>query len=138
VKPVGGKRKLDSLYNFSHRHDIGIGDWVVVGDSITDFQMLRGVRDSDGLAVAFNGNQYALPYATVSLVSTDVSDILQVLHVWENGDLKDVENFIRNYPADGSVNNKFDWLIDNKDLSDIIGKSRRMRRAVRDNAGGLG
>ena len=138
VKPVGGKRKFNSLYSFSHQHDVGIGNWVVVGDSITDFQMLRGVRDAGGLAVAFNGNQYALPYGTISLISTHISDILQVLYVWENGNLKDVENFVREYPIDGSERNQFDWLIDKKDIGGIISKSREMRRMVREEAGELG
>ncbi len=140
VKPVGGRRKLEALYRFCQAHDVSIGDWVVVADSITDFQMLKGVRDAGGLAVAFNANQYALPYATMSLASTHLSDLKPVLEAWRTGNLKDAEMLVRQKETDGGRDDReyFHWLIGKTDLGDVITTSRRLRRLVREEAGELG
>ena len=140
VKPVGGRRKLDALFRFCHAHDIGIGDFVVVADSITDFQMLKGVRDAGGLAIAFNANQYALPYATASLASTHLSDLKPLLEVWHDGSLKDAEIFIRQKEIAGGTDDRehFNWLVDKNDIGEIITVCRRIRRLVREKAGDLG
>lgn len=140
VKPVGGRRKLEALFRFCQAHDIGIGDFVVVGDSITDFQMLKGVRDAGGLAFAFNANQYAIPYATASLASTHLSDLKPVLEAWHDGDLKDVEMLIRQKEAAAGSGDRdlFSWLIDKRDLAEAIATARRLRRLVREKAGELG
>jgi energy-converting hydrogenase A subunit R len=140
IKPVGGRRKLDALYHFCQVHDASIGDWVVVADSITDFQILKGVRDAGGLAATFNANQYAVPYATMSLASTHLSDLQPVLEAWCQGTLKDVETLVRQKEAGGGCADRdhFPWLMDKTDLSDVIATSRRLRRLVREKAGELG
>jgi len=67
VKPVGGRRKVAALSRFADKYGQPLSNWVVVGDSITDFRMLQAVEEAGGLAVAFNANEYALPYSTMSL-----------------------------------------------------------------------
>jgi len=67
VKPVGGRRKVAALNKFADKYDQPLPNWVVVGDSITDFRVLQAVEEAGGLAIAFNANEYALPYATMSL-----------------------------------------------------------------------
>jgi energy-converting hydrogenase A subunit R len=140
IKPVGGRRKLEALYRFCQAHDEGIGDFAVVGDSITDFQILKGVRDSGGLAIAFNANQYAIPYATASLASTHLSDLKPVLERWHDGTLKDVELLIKARESDGGDDsrNHFFWLIEKNDIGEVIAVSRRVRKLVREKAGELG
>ena len=64
VKPVGGRRKVAALNRFAETYQQPLSRWVVVGDSITDFRMLQAVEKAGGLAIAFNANEYALPYAT--------------------------------------------------------------------------
>jgi energy-converting hydrogenase A subunit R len=140
VKPVGGRRKLESLYRFCQVHDVGIGDFAVVADSITDFQMLKGVRDAGGLAIAFNANQYALPYATASLASTHLSDLEPVLSAWHDGSLKDAELLIKQKESAGGSGDRdyFHWLANKGDIGEIIAICRRFRRLVREKAGELG
>ena len=79
VKPIGGRRKVAALNGFSERSGQTLTGWVVVGDSITDFRMFRAVDEAGGLAIAFNANEYALPYATMSLASTFISDLSDIL-----------------------------------------------------------
>ena len=40
-----------------------------VGDSITDVEAFKLVRDNGGLTVSFNGNQYAVKNAEVAVLS---------------------------------------------------------------------
>lgn len=82
VKPVGGWRKVSALQWLA---PVPLSQVAVVGDSITDGRMLETVDRAGGLAVAFNANQYALPYATCGLASTHISDILPLLEEWRQG-----------------------------------------------------
>jgi phosphoserine phosphatase len=38
---VGGQRKVDALNRFAQKHGQPLSKWVAVGDSITDFKMLK-------------------------------------------------------------------------------------------------
>jgi energy-converting hydrogenase A subunit R len=51
---------------------------VYVGDSITDVQPLRLVRENGGLTVSFNGNDYAVREAEIAVLSgnTIVTSVL--------------------------------------------------------------
>jgi len=83
IKPVGGQRKVVALNGFADKYSQPLSKWVVVGDSITDFRMLQAVEKEGGLAIAFNANEYALPYSTMSLASTSISDLTEVLPAWQ-------------------------------------------------------
>ncbi|GAG44007.1 unnamed protein product, partial [marine sediment metagenome] len=82
VKPVGGQRKVDALNTFAETYYQPLSDWVVVGDSITDFRMLQAVEQAGGLAIAFNANEYALSYSTMGLASIAISDLTEALAEW--------------------------------------------------------
>jgi len=94
VKPVGGRRKVAALKRFSQREGQPLNEWVVVGDSITDFRMLKEVDNAGGLTIAFNANQYALPYATMSLASTAISDLKPVSSAWQQGGKNEAEKIV--------------------------------------------
>jgi energy-converting hydrogenase A subunit R len=85
VKPVGGRRKVEALDNFTTGMGEPLSGWTVVGDSITDFKMLQAVNKSRGLAIAFNANEYALKYASMSLASVRLDDLWIVLEAWKKG-----------------------------------------------------
>ena len=72
VKVIGGSRKVDAARKFAKDLGLTLGEIMVVGDSITDFKMLAAVRDAGGVAVAFNANMYALPYANFALATYDM------------------------------------------------------------------
>jgi len=76
TKVVGGERKASALREIAEREGVALEEVIAVGDSITDFKMLDAVRCSGGLAVVFNGNEYAVPYASVGLASTDIRFLL--------------------------------------------------------------
>jgi len=140
VKPVGGRRKVTALNRFSDKYGQPLPNWVVVGDSITDFRMLQAVEKAGGLAIAFNANEYALPYATMSLASTSISDLTEVLEVWPKGHRDKVEKIVKAKEKTGGAGDRgyFHWLSGRKDIDDVIDIHKRIRRLVREEAGKLG
>jgi energy-converting hydrogenase A subunit R len=140
VKPVGGRRKVAALQRFADSYNQPLAKWVVVGDSITDAQMLQTVEAAGGLAVAFNANQYALPHVTMSLASTHISDLMEVLQAWSKGQRKGAEKFVRDREKTGGKGDRgyFHWLSGRKGWDEILEIHQRLRRLVREEAGNLG
>ncbi len=140
VKPVGGRRKVSALKGFCQRYNQPLSSWVVVGDSITDFRMLKEVDSAAGLAIAFNANQYALPYATMSLASTTVSDLTPVLKAWQEGGRDGVAKMVSAREKNGYKEERqcLHWLSKTRDLYEVIALHRRIRQLVREEAGKLG
>jgi len=140
VKPVGGRRKVAALNRFADKYDQPLSDWVVIGDSITDFRMLQAVEGAGGLAIAFNANEYALPYSTMSLASTMLSDLTEVLEAWHKGRRRAVEKVVKAKEKRGGTGDRghFHWLSGRKDIDEIVKIHKRIRRLVREEAGKLG
>ncbi|MDP3879912.1 MAG: hypothetical protein Q8Q07_06390 [Dehalococcoidales bacterium] len=140
VRPVGGQRKLDALNKFAEKEAQPLARWVVVGDSITDAEMLQAVEAAGGLAVAFNASRYALPYATMGLASTAVSDLTDILQAWQKGQRKEVEKAVRAKEKAGGREdrNYLHWLSGRKDIDDVIALHQRIRKLAREEAGKLG
>jgi len=140
VKPVGGRRKVEALENFSTRMGKPLSRWVAVGDSITDFKMLRAVNKAGGLAIAFNANEYALPYSTLGLASASLYDLWAVLEVWEKGGRHAVERLVKERQKAGGHNNRenFHWLDGTTDITPALEIHKRIRHLIREEAAKLG
>lgn len=140
VKPVGGQRKVEALKRFAQIKGEALSQWVVVGDSITDFKMLQTVNQADGLAIAFNANEYALPYSTIGLASTHLSDLWGVLEIWRKGKRPAVETWVKAKEKKESPGNKgnYHWLSGVGDFSQALSIHKRIRRLVREEAAKLG
>jgi energy-converting hydrogenase A subunit R len=69
VVTVGGEQKAEAIRDIVKRLDASLENVVYVGDSITDVEAFRLVREGGGLAVSFNGNSYAVMNADVAVVS---------------------------------------------------------------------
>ena len=69
VNPVGGDEKADAVKDAVKRTGVSLADVMYVGDSITDVEAFRLVRENGGLAVSFNGNQYAIKYTEIAILS---------------------------------------------------------------------
>jgi len=140
VKPVGGRRKVTVLNKFADKYGQPLSKWVVIGDSITDFRMLQAVDVEGGLAIAFNANEYALPYSTIGLASTSLFDLKEALEVWQRGYRREVERIVKAKEKIGGVGDRgyFHWLSGRKDIDEVIKIHKRIRRLVREEAGKLG
>ncbi len=140
VKPVGGRRKVAALNGFAGKYDQPLSRWVVVGDSITDSRVLREVEGQGGLAVAFNANQYALPCATMSLASTSINDLSDILRAWSKGYRKGAESMVREREKTGGSGDRgyFHWLTGRENTDEVVAVHGRIRKMVREEAGKLG
>jgi len=69
VKPVGGGEKAEAIEDAAKRLHARLEDVMYVGDSITDVEAFKLVRDNGGLTVSFNGNQYAIKSAEIAVLS---------------------------------------------------------------------
>jgi energy-converting hydrogenase A subunit R len=140
VKPVGGRRKVEALENFSTKMGKPLSRWTVVGDSITDFKMLRAVNKADGLAIAFNANEYVLPYSTLGLASVSLYDLWVVLEAWEKGSRHTVERVVKEKEVAGGTEDRewFHWLAEERDITTPLEIHKRTRHLVREEAAKLG
>ncbi len=69
VVTVGGEQKAQAIRDAAEHLDVTLADVMYVGDSITDVEAFRLVRENGGLTVSFNGNSYAVKNAEVSVLS---------------------------------------------------------------------
>ncbi|UCE73372.1 MAG: hypothetical protein JSV56_10105 [Methanomassiliicoccales archaeon] len=136
MEVVGGARKVKAAQIIADEHDIDLRDLVVVGDSITDFKMLQAVNDSGGLAVAFNGNQYAIPYATIGLATTNMMELLKILDPWKKGRR---EGVIKEFGKRKDKKDPYIHVLEDRDnFEDVISIHKKVRNIVRGRAAKLG
>jgi energy-converting hydrogenase A subunit R len=137
---MGGRRKVEALEHFAASIGKPLSHWVAVGDSITDFKMLQAVNKVGGLAVAFNANEYALPYCTMGLASTRLDDLWIALGAWEKGKRWAVELTVKEKERVGGQGDRgwFHWLAETRDISRPLEIHKRIRRLVRAEAAKLG
>lgn len=78
VNPVGGTQKARAVEDIIKKMDCSLDHVMYVGDSITDTQALKLVKEDGGLAVSFNGNDYSVREADVVVLSghTIVTSVL--------------------------------------------------------------
>ena len=69
VVTVGGEQKAASIRDATERLGVQLEDVMYVGDSITDVEAFRLVRENGGLTLSFNGNSYAVRNAEVAVMS---------------------------------------------------------------------
>jgi len=97
VKPVGGERKLDALKEVLKRENRSIKRATVVGDSITDHRMLHETRKEGGLAIAFNGNSYAIRNANVAVATKDTRIIPVLAQIFERTGIQEIKQVTSNW-----------------------------------------
>ena len=69
VTTVGGSQKAASIEDAVAKLNAPLKDVMYVGDSITDVEAFKLVRENGGLTVSFNGNSYAVKNAEVAVLS---------------------------------------------------------------------
>ena len=69
VKPIGGREKAEAIKDAAKKTGVELSDVMYVGDSITDVEAFKLVKESGGLTVSFNGNEYAVRNAELAIMS---------------------------------------------------------------------
>jgi len=69
VDPMGGVEKAEAVRDITRKLGVSLSDALYVGDSITDADAFNLVRTGNGLAVSFNGNEFAVKNAEIAVLS---------------------------------------------------------------------
>lgn len=97
VNPVGGDEKAASIVDICRKTGASLEDTMYVGDSITDVQAFKLVRDGGGLSVSFNGNSYAVREAEVAVMSGDTIVTSVIAETFYKGGKESVMELIENW-----------------------------------------
>ncbi|RMF90765.1 MAG: hypothetical protein D6733_02955 [Methanobacteriota archaeon] len=152
VTVVGGQRKVDALLAFAEAAGEDVRDVAAVGDSITDYKMLREVSGRGGLSIAFNANQYCLPYGDVGVATVDGRALIPVIEAFLRGGRKGALDAVDILEEDmGAFEGDYSFLhdIEPRPLytnltgkgtppEDVLKAHSRIRNLVRGEAGRLG
>lgn len=71
IDPVGGKAKAEAVLKSLAITQKEPANVIYIGDSITDAEALRFVKENGGLAVSFNGNRYCVSHADIACITED-------------------------------------------------------------------
>jgi energy-converting hydrogenase A subunit R len=103
TRVIGGERKAEAIRAIAEEKGIALRDIIAVGDSITDYKMLNEVVTHDGVAVVFNGNDYAVPYANVGLASVDIRFLYMVCEAFARAGKGAAMDLVTNWEANRSA-----------------------------------
>jgi energy-converting hydrogenase A subunit R len=141
IEVIGGRRKAWAMQRVAREHQIYLEEVAFVGDSITDAQGARIIEAAGGLAIAFNGNAFVIPQATVGVASTNILDLEPILDAWREGGREGVKSAVEAMPRPQDDSGPFyDWLVGRKGkaLARILAAHKRTRSLVRGEAARLG
>ncbi len=149
INPVGGFEKADAINEVVNALNATLADVMYVGDSITDEEAFKLVKEGGGLAVSFNGNQYAVSNAEIALMSADsiittiVADTfiklgkdktLDLVAQWNNETLAEspadqalVKSFLTSYPKELPKAK----IITSENMESLAEESSAFRRRIR-------
>jgi energy-converting hydrogenase A subunit R len=148
VVTVGGEQKAESIRDVVKRLNEPLENVMYVGDSITDVEAFRLVRENGGLAVSFNGNSYAVRNADVAVVSESnlvtavIADIfcrlgrleaLKMVQSWSRASLEAAgasSDLLKQFYAKSEMVPKVQ-IVTNENINSIVTESSEFRKKVR-------
>ena len=156
INPIGGIEKAEAVKDIVEKLATKLSEVIYVGDSITDLEAFKLVRENDGLTVSFNGNQYAVKNAEIAVLSNSslpiaiIAEVFtlfgkqKVLELVEKWSFKTVKGVISQALLDdfsGISPNEFPKvkLVTNENMKALAEESSKFRKEVRGEIiGGLG
>jgi len=99
VNPVGGSEKAVAVRDIVVRFKRDFKDVMYVGDSITDVEVFKLIRNGGGLTVSFNGNCYAVREAEVAVLSENAVVVAVLVDVFRRFGKAQVINLIREWKS---------------------------------------
>jgi energy-converting hydrogenase A subunit R len=75
VNPIGGREKARAIREIVEKEGVSLEDVFYVGDSITDVEAFRMVKNEGGLALSFNGNDWAVREASFAVTAQNAFPI---------------------------------------------------------------
>ncbi|CEL24614.1 hypothetical protein [Methanobacterium formicicum] len=156
VEPVGGEAKKEAVLDIMEKRSFQASDLMYVGDSITDVQPLNFAKENGGIALSFNGNEFALNNASIAAISDNTVITSVIADLFNRYDLKVVQDFALSFEKDPEkavqehplnpqlasklveTNTRLEMVTENN-LEELKEESSKFRKKVRGKSiGGLG
>jgi Uncharacterized protein conserved in archaea len=156
VNPVGGLAKKEAVLDIMAKNSFQASDLMYVGDSITDVQPLQYAKDNGGIALSFNGNEFALDNASLAVITdnTAITSTIADLFNRYNKDVvmefaisfeRDPEKAVKDHPVNpqlafklAETNTRLE-VVTKDNLDELKEESCKFRKKVRgESIGGLG
>ena len=149
VKPVGGEGKKEAVMDILDRFGFKNSDVMYVGDSITDVEPLRFAKEHGGLAVSFNGNEYAIKEAEIVIMADNTVITSIIADLFNRFGKDEVIKFIKSYMVSSEdaisnypVNEKLKKalkqvnlpkiaIVNSENFEALVDESKTFRRVVR-------
>jgi energy-converting hydrogenase A subunit R len=156
VKPLGGNRKLGALKAMLEEEGSELSETETIGDSITDWVMLKETKDAGGLAISFNGNDYAVRNSSIAVISDNCMIIPIISSIFRKSGLEGIKEIATNWSSKtlakiaqdeksspSLLRQSVDFIcstssgfpeviwIDQQNLEKAVEKSKKMRKEVR-------
>jgi energy-converting hydrogenase A subunit R len=158
VNPIGGEGKKEAVLDIISRFKLKASDLFYIGDSITDVQPLKFANDNGGIAVSFNGNQYAIKESEIAVIADNTTITSLLADIFNRYGTDNVLEFAVSYSEDAMAALKTSFvnpklakqimetenlphveIITCNNMDSLIEKSSEFRRKLRgESIGGLG
>lgn len=136
VNPIGGYEKARAIETIAERERVSLSEIMYVGDSITDTEAFKLVRENGGLAVSFNGNAYAIREAEIAILSSHALIVYPLADWFERYGKKDVIELVRRW-GDPSPQEQLRVVFITDENRELLAKeSTAFRKTVRGEAVG--
>ncbi|MEM3623354.1 MAG: HAD hydrolase family protein [Candidatus Bathyarchaeia archaeon] len=100
VNPVGGSEKAEAVKDAAKKVNAKLADVMYVGDSITDVEAFRLVKENGGLAVSFNGNEYAIRNAEIAILSENSITTAVIAELFSKFGKEQTLNIVQNWSSE--------------------------------------
>lgn len=149
VEVKDGLGKANAIEEIIEDLKINPQEAMYVGDSITDALAFRFIKEKGGLAISFNGNEYALREAEIAIISEDTLVTSILTYIFRNNGIDGVRDFVekwgpeivKEYCKDPILKSHIDdsyftklpkvELISRKNIDQLIEESTDFRKTVR-------
>jgi energy-converting hydrogenase A subunit R len=101
TNPMGGTEKARATREIVDNYGQRLDGAMYLGDSITDVECLRLVRANGGLAVAFNGNLYAVREAELAVISPNAMVIAPLVNLFRQSGAESVYGLVDDWSYGG-------------------------------------
>ena len=149
VMPVGGEGKKEAVMDILDKFGFDNSDVMYVGDSITDVEPLRFAKEHGGIAISFNGNEYAIKEAEIAIMADNTVITAIIADLFNRFGKEEVIKFIKSYMDNAEdalnkypVNEKLKEaikqvnlpkiaIVNSENFEALVDESKTFRRLVR-------
>lgn len=97
VTVIGANEKAYALLEVRRRTEVDLDSTVYIGGDATDYQALDLVRDSDGLAISFNGTEFGVRGANIAVMAKDSTVVAVLAQEFYNKGIEAVYSLVGNW-----------------------------------------